>query len=419
MRTQSIRLNGFPSPMIAALCVLVLACACSSKAPPEKSAAEQPKPPAPQLPPPYGALRIGMSLEELAAPFSAVRSVGACNVKLLGRAAVRAPKTPGSDKQANASCASDLAIGGMTDNELLALSTVLARNSGGDSAAFADLLNGALLISAQVRGTVRAGYLSDQEIYEAAGGGSLTAFDAVVRVTGSFLDGARRFARDTAGKYAIGATLDRENCESLDPEKIRRFVLGEFGRSGTVTEAEKSAARCGGRLLRRFGSLGNEMVSISGAIAGVGLARGMRGDRKVDPADERTYAYYRQRTGMRPRAAKVGVIIANALEQTEAYWNGAIELTGPKESSGPWGTAVVWLHGGRLARVLVNIADAEKLEGLPGLVTSSLGAAASTDGTITAWKLADGVQAVLDIGAAGSLVLSETATQHADAVRRP
>lgn len=182
-----------------------------------------------------------------------------------------------------------------------------------------------------------------------------------------------------------------------------------------MTEAQRSAAKCGGRLLRRFGSLGNEMVALSGAVAGVGLARAMRGDRKVDPADERTYGYYRQRTGLRSRAARAGVSIANALDLTEGYWSGAIELSPPKQS-GPWGSAVLWLDGQRLTRVLVNIADAEQLETLPSLVTSSIGAGGSTNGTKTHWHLADGVEALLDIGAVGALVVSETATRHADAV---
>ena len=97
--------------------------------------------------------------------------------------------------------------------------------------------------------------------------------------------------------------------------------------------------------------------------------------------------------------AKLGVLVANAIPSTEAYWRGAVTLDPPDGTKTEWLSAVVWLRNDVVVRVLLNVSDATQARGTADLSLAAVyGAAGTTKGAVTVWQLPDGVTATLDIG---------------------
>lgn len=375
-----------------------------------------------QLPAPFANLRLGLTEAELRAIYPTEGNIGSCSLRLLGPERVVGPAQPGGEGPARAACASEASAGGLTEDELLRAMRFGATLGGteDDVAQAGDMFAGAWLTATQIRASVRAGAVQESVVFRAADNAGATAFDSVMGAAGHLALGTVVFALNSAGRYAIAATVD-DRCEDLDPAKIRRFVEGGMGRSQIATEANRTGARCGYGITRQFPRFRGRLFSLSGGLAGIGLARAMRSDRIVDPERPETFRLFCQRARITNAGGRLATAIANAIPRVEDYWRGAVQLPKlPEAQAGPWGMPVVWLRDGKVTRILLNIWKGDKLAQLPAIVGATLGQPTSSQGTTTTWNLPGGAVAKLDIGAAGALVVeSPTATSPLPVAQAP
>lgn len=154
-----------------------------------------------------------------------------------------------------------------------------------------------------------------------------------------------------------------------------------------------------------------EFVIHTGGLAGIGLARASRPDRKLLLDTPSTYAVYSLRSSLAPGIARLGVQIANQLPETERFWEGAVALS--SKNSGHLGVALVWLEQGKVARVMVNIYEEKKLLAIRDELTKIHGDKGQESGLRVRWSLPGGQELTLDQGAALALRLGPAAAWQA------
>jgi hypothetical protein len=362
-----------------------------------------------QVPAPLADVRIGLPEAELKAMFPPLEDISSCAPKLVGGDAPIPAQVPGSEKKPRARCARAIDIGGMTDGELkdedewMKKVTDFAAKTGRDAS---DYRAGTRYTYAQVRGSIRAGTVSEEALLEADRGKSATAYAAVMNVMGALYNGSDSFA----GSYDTRRTLCAliaDSCDDLDPERVRTYVAGGYTLGQVDADAHSRVVygRCRGPFLQGEKQLQMKLVRRTGALAAIGLAHAARADHLLSPDDPVTFSIYSSRSKLDQHVARFGVMIANALSDTERYWRGAVTLLPSDEVKSDWKSAVVWLRDGKIARVVVNVAADDKLGDLPKALADVYGMPGTIQTTVTTWSLREATTATLDIGAATSLVI--------------
>lgn len=404
---HSHRLEGLARAGALIVLVTLLACKQQGNAPPPVEDAGPPPPP-PQLPL-YG-VRVGMTEEQLFAAFPAAGKVDACTVWLVGKKPPSEPTVPGARSKAHAECATLGDAGGATDGEFSTMMDVAeAIFPGKDDDRTLEQFDAFSVTLSQLRAMVRAGSLTEAELFQAAN--SDTAYRSVISVAAKLLDGGRAFVRPQQSRRPLCATLDA-GCDDYDPEKIREYVSGgyTYGTLDGQARARCSYGACRGPFQRSEGLYKLMFLSQTGALAGLGMSR-LGADATLEPDNPKSYATYTSRSKLAPKVARVGAIVGATYPAAEAYWAGAISLNlAPDDpaakSASAWGLAIVWLKDQRVSRIILNIKDEEKLAELPATLEAHYKKAGTTAGTITTWEL-DGAVARLDIGAAAMLLVEE------------
>lgn len=363
------------------------------------------KPPPQHLPGPFSELRIGAPLAELTSKFPAAGNLDACRVHLVGGDDQVAPTVPGAEDKPASRCARAHDVAGLSAEEAELAAKMASDFFGSNSRAVSMALGSVEYIAGQVRGAVRAKTVDEGAVF-AASGEVATAYDAVLHASAKLFDGSRQFSKPRSARRPIAAVI-QEDCSALDAERVRAYVRGDYS-LGTLDGAARrrvANGKCRQPYVSREGDFRREFVRRTGGFAGIGLARATRGEKRLDPDDASTYSVYSMRSKLDAKSAKLGVLLANKLEQTEAFWNGAIAVSSPNDDATSWGMAIVWPSDGKISRVLVNIRKKDDLGSLAEKLENVYGRPDSARGSITTWKLEEGVSATLDIGAAAALVI--------------
>lgn len=400
--------------VLAVASCLLFACDEEGEGERERAAAgeQAAAPPEPSpLPPPYGHLSLGMTRAELAEIYPPEEDTSDCRVRLVGEASSESAPVPGEDDEGDegphARCVDESAIQGATDDQLMRQIRVgvTLSGTGRRDLQVADLFNGLVRGIAQVRGAARAGVISDQEIYEANGETGVPAYEGAFRVGSALALGTLTFTEGRRQLRFLAATIT-DDCDRLDPDRVAAFLRGEYGRSEIRRRSDRAAYRCGRRMRRAQDRLGGELLALTGGLGGVGLSRGLRGEGGVDPDDPRSFRELRRRADLTTATAALAVQIANHLDEVEAYWSGAVQLSRGESKDDPlWGSAVAWLEDDRVTRILVNVRDHDRVGELRDLVAEHRGEPGTTEGPVTTWPIDDDTQLRLDVGAPLALVL--------------
>lgn len=366
------------------------------------SAAPAPAPAPPrELPGPYASVHIGTTQAELEAMFPSQEPLDACAFRMAGGDRPLPSSLPGALARPHARCVRAEDVAGLTDEERSRLEQFASAEKG--PAAVGEATDLALYVAAQVKAASRAGALPDDELLEAARGRAPNAHAAALVVASDLVDGARKFTAPTQQRRPICAVVEK-HCQELDPERARDYVLGSYslGQLDADARSRGASGKCRGiyvqneaRFKRRFGQL-------TGAFAGLGLARSSQADRKVSIDAPASYAIYSLRSGLSASVAKVGVRMAVELEAVERYWTGAVALRAVDPT---WGPAIVWLREGVVERVLVNVTSESKLGELPSLLEALYGTPGKAAGARVEWSLPSGERPRLDLGASTALFL--------------
>lgn len=405
------------------LCLLV---GCRSRATAESMAsasAVAPPPPRPMLPAPYEQVRLGLSLAELTRLFPPSGPIDRCAPQIVGEAAAAPAASSGASGQAttpppapsgsaaaqgpegnerSSFCPGVSLLGGASAEEALAMMGELSDRRRPSSAG--EKMVAWLNVLGQVRGSLRAGQLTEADLLAVAPSPLGDARGALVSVTDMLFEGALTFVRPRQARRPIAAVV-REDCTGIDPERAREYVLGQmsFGQLDQQARQRVANGKCLGAYVQHEGAMQRGFVAQTGGLAGIGLARASRPDRQLKPDEPATYTVYSLRSGLSAPAARLGVRLANALPATERFWSGAIALS--DKSEGPLGVALVWLEQGKVARVLVNLASEKSLPELQKSLTALHGNPTRTAGRQTHWTLPGGEDLTLDQGASLSLRL--------------
>ncbi len=366
------------------------------------------------LPPPFGALRIGMSAEEVRRAFPPVEPWESCTSEVLGSEPPGA-EVPDQGKNApHSTCPSAEGKARVTTDEKLASMELGAASDSPTARAMTTF--GFWTAARQVRAVVRAGSVTRAEVASFHRGRGGRAGSPVAMAAAELLDGSMTFVRPRPARRPICATV-KEDCTGLDVDRIRRYMAGGFslGELDAAARARVSNGRCLGQYLAREREFQVEFVSITGGLAGIGLARSSQPGRALDPARPATYAVFKARSGLNPDVAAFGVRVANGLEATKAYFAGAIELH--VGNAAP--SALVWLRDGLVSRVLMNLDGATP--GLQEELSSLYGGPPDDSGTEQTWQVdAGAVTARLDTVVTMSLLLERSvSTDTSSAPRRP
>jgi hypothetical protein len=390
------------------LSLVIFASACKGNEGSKATTAHVDAAPSPQLPAPYSDVRIGMSEAQLLTLFPAEENLKACGDAFAGRESPRPPQVPGADTGTRASCLRSADISGFAINELASIVATDTPGSPSDEQ-LADYVDGVLLAGAQLRGTIRAGELADTDVFSAVRG-SLTTYGAVAPAAAALANGSFSFTKDSAGRRAMCATIS-DDCSDFDPVRLSKYESGGYSTGALDEEAHSRVVdgKCRNSYLGKEKSLRYRFVKRTGGIAGVGLARGSRTDHAVDPNTASTFQLFTDRSHVSAGIAKVGATIANASAKVREYWQGAFVIRAGKVPEGtPWGTAVVWIRDGSVARVLVNILQDKTLGDLPKELAAVYGSPSSSSGTSTAWRRSD-AEVTLDIGGRADLTVERPA----------
>lgn len=371
-------------------------------------------PPAPHLPHPFEAVRIGMPLAELQKLYPATEKTSECKLSLTEGPVDRyrkPPAVPGADQQPTSRCTSFLDAAGFTGDEATKGMEIYEKM--GDHAGTA-----MQQIAGQLRATMRAGLLADKLVYQAAEGDADSLVASVLPVAADFYDGGIKFLRDPTGRRVLCATLD-ESCDDFDDKRVRRFVLGGFSLGQLDADAHTRVVygKCRGKFLAKETKLRPWFLSYAGVLTGPGIQRTVSGNKPMDAADSKTFSTLSSRTGLHRGAAAVAVIVANAMESTEAFWSGAITIVPPKSKTEHWDEAIIWIVDGRVARALINVREPGSADGMQQL-SNTYGAPGSKVDAVTVWTLNDGVEARLDLGGCASLVVERAASRRVAPVVR-
>lgn len=389
---------------VLALTVGVTACSKPSGGtePVDASPIAKQAPATPQLPAPFAAVRLGMSRAELEKLFAPEEPIASCEPRLVGAERDIPMQVPGAEKEPHSRCARHLEIGGLTLDEVSSLFKKVEK-LGGDSASAQE---GLLMAYAQVRGTVRAGAVSEAALIEADSGHSTTTYATVGRAAEDLFGGSVTFVRARKARREVCAVIN-DSCDDVATDRVRTYVSGGYSLAQIDADAHSRVAngKCRGPYLQNEKKLVMRLAATTGALSGVGLARASRADHQVSAEDAASFAVFSSRSGLDSKMAKLGVLIANAIPDAEAYWKGTVTLDPPKEAKGTWLGAVVWLRDDRVVRAVLNVADDKKLGTLPKTLAEVYGSPGTTRGTITTWSLPNGVTAKLDIGASTGLLV--------------
>jgi len=264
---------------------------------------------------------------------------------------------------------------------------------------------------AQLRGSLRAGAVTEAALLQADRSHSATAVGAVASVAESLFRGGLTFAKGRKARREVCAVI-ADSCDDVDPTRLRKYVGGAMSLAQIDAEAHSRVAngKCRGPYLQHEKTLARTFARRAGALGGIGLARASRPDHQLKADDASTFSVYSSRSELDAASAKLGVLVANGLPDAEKFWDGAVALLPGERGGTDWSRAIVWLRDGHVARVLVDVlVEADKLGELPAKLTALYGVAGATKGTVTSWKLADGTSVTLDIGAAASLVVESAA----------
>ncbi len=363
--------------------------------------------PTAHLPVPFSEIHLGMARADLEARFPPLEDVSNCGTTLLGGDPPLPKVVPGAEKGAHARCARAVDVGGVTFSEVAAI-LKYAEHETKTSGDTVDVQEGELLSFAQVRGALRAGAVSEAALIDADEARSATAFAAVGHVVEVLLGGGLTFARGRQARRELCALIS-EDCADLAVDRVRTYTQGGYSLGQIDADAHSRVVygKCRNAFLQDEKRFATKLVRRVGAFGGIGLARGSRVDHKLTPEEPASFAVYSSRSRLKPKTAKFGVLVANALPAAEDYWKGAVALQPPKDSNVNWMSAVVWLRDGKVSRALLNVSNDDKLGDLPKILAQVYGAPGKTLGTVTTWSVPGGLTITLDIGSATSLVVSE------------
>jgi hypothetical protein len=274
-----------------------------------------------------------------------------------------------------------------------------------------DVQEGVLATYAQVRGSIRAGAVSEAALLEADRGRNGTAYAAVTSDVDQLFKGGLTFARGHSSRRELCALI-ADSCDDVDADRVRTYMQGGYSLGQIDADAHSRVVygKCRTAFLQHEKTVATRLVRRAGALGGIGLARAARPDRQLDPNNPSSFGTYASRSSLEPGVAKFGVLVANALPAAEEYWKGAVSLVPAEGTKTDWLSAVAWLRDGRVIRILLNVSDDTKLGDLPGALASVYGGPGITKGTVTTWSLPGALSAKLDIGAATSLVVESAAT---------
>lgn len=398
-----IRLGAF------ALVATVVGCARGPKKEESKPTVEETAPPVPQLPDVFAEVRLGMTVKKLLKLFPAAEDTDKCAPVLLGANPALPAQVPGADKKAASRCARSIDLAGLTFSEFTRVAKV-SHSLGGDSSSkvtTSDILEGLILATAQVRSAVRAGRLSEAALFKAAEGSASTTLAASLPVAATLTDGTLEFGKDKSGRRVLCALM-AEDCEDLDPARARTYTEGGYRPFQIDADAHSRVVygKCRATFLSREGFFRGRLLRRTGGLGGIGLARAMREDRKLDPEATTTFDTFKFKSKLKGDVAKIAVTVANALPEVEQYFSHTIVLRGGGDVDTRWGVAIVWIRDGKVVRMLVNLSNDEAIPDLAKQLSKGYGDEGATVGTVTTWKVS-GARVRLDIGAAASLVVDD------------
>ena len=159
----------------------------------------------------------------------------------------------------------------------------------------------------------------------------------------------------------------------MDPERVRTYFEGGYSLGKIDADAHSRVVygACRNPFLRSEKRLAVKLAWRTGAFSGIGLARAVQKDRRLDPDASKTYRTYSSRSKLDKTVARFGVMVANGILPAEAYWQGTIALLPGGEAKSEWRSAVVWLRDGKVARILLNVLANDKLGDLPKVVAGT------------------------------------------------
>lgn len=362
-----------------------------------------------QLPGPFGEVRIGVSSVAVSQAFPPAEPWESCVPALLGFESPAPTLDDAATKRPRSSCPRAADIGGLTGAEILATLQV------GDSRErrAEGIRKGTALRTAmgQVRAALRVGAISRVDLGMIQRGGLTDHLpnERVLRVASELVDGSLTFVRPKSARRSICATV-KEDCHGLDSEQVGRYLEGRFslGELDAAARTRVANGKCIGTYVSKERDFQLQFVELTGGLAGIGLARSTQADRTLDPERPNTFAVYKARSGIDGDLARFGVRVANGLEVAKTYFAGALVL---EPGEGPWGTAIVWLEGAVVSRVLVNV-DGPK-EKVREALTTLYGKPPEQIDLQDVWKLDGGLVARLDADVSMSLILEKSGVRAA------
>jgi len=341
-----------------------------------------------------------MTKDDLVKVFPAQGSLDECAPRLLGGQRSSSLAAAGAEEKPMSRCTLAMDLAGFSEKE--SADAVKACLDVSQNKPVEGLAAAVEYVVAQVRGSVRAGVVTEQNVMKAAGELD-TPQTATLTAAVKLVDGARKFTKLQSSRRPLCAALVEE-CDGFDPEKVRKYVLGEYSYGRIDGLARQRCGPCRGKFVRRERMLQTKFIGSAGALAGLGLARAGKPE-PIDPASTKAYAVYTSRSKLDSESARLGVLIANGVVKAEEHWKGTITLGRGNSANDSWDNAIVWLRDGKVAKVLVNIKTAT--EDLSALLDKHYGTQGTKDGSTTTWKLGDGVVVKLVLGSRMSLVISK------------
>lgn len=342
-----------------------------------------------------------MPLEEVWKQFPHAEEVSSCHPRLVGGDPPAPIVPPDAAQRTHAQCARSIELAGINKKEWAMFETV-AKQIDDET-----VLPALIYMAAQIRGSLRAGVVSEKQILMAQRARDLAVQDVLALLVGEYMDGGRVFVRPKNARRPLGAMI-REDCVDYDADRIRTYVTEGYSLDRLDAEARTRLAygKCRVSYVQHETQMKRLFLGRAGIWAGIGLARATRPDRKLSPDNPSSYQVYTIRNGLDAGAARLGVLLVNELSRTEAFWSGAIALKG--RTDGPFGGAVIWGKNGKVDRVLVNLSEWDQLDALPKDFDRLLGVAGKTEGNRVRWQLSGDRTVTLDLGIAQGLWLERT-----------
>lgn len=344
----------------------------------------------PHLPAPFRSVRLGMTEAQLDARYPPAEEE--CAVELVG---VARAEPAGSGRRRRCVTIDDVA--GLTRQERAAVQTAAEAVEPLDEERRALMVEALVLTAAQLRGAVRSGHLAAGAIAAVTDG--VAPEERLVTAAVKLVEGATAFARDERSRRVLGAVF-AEDCSGVDPVALREYLAGEMTLDDIDERSQKrvGSGPCKANYVRHEKVIRRQFVALTGALAGVGLARaGLEEEERLDPDDQASFTAYSTRSRLDAPLAALGVRLALALPNVEAtFAKGWVLASG--DAKAPFRDAIIWFAGGKLDRVVVNLPVTEGYPQAKRAFDAMYGAATS-DGTGLKWSLPGGAgTARLDFG---------------------